>query len=261
MPELPDVEGFRRVAEKAVGQRLIGVEVIDPTVLRNSTGPALARKLAAHRFAPPRRQGKWLLLAFDRPAVLVHFGMTGLLEWQTSGDMSRHRHDRVVFATEAGSLVYRDQRKLQGVWLADEPAQVEAIIGEQGPDALGLSWRGFDQAMADRRGALKQVLMDQTVVAGLGNLLTDEILWHARVHPDRRWASLEPAERRALHQATRTVTATSARHGQVPTRRGWVTAQRDSPEPVCPRCGTSLVRDRRGGRSSLWCPTCQPPAR
>lgn len=259
MPELPDVEGFRRVADNAVGQRLTVVEVIDPSVLRNTTGPKLSRRLVGHRFAPPARRGKWLVVNFDSPCVLIHFGMTGTLEWQPGdGDDDRHPHDRVVFGAEHGKLVYRDQRKLQGVWLAEDPDQAEAVIGEQGPDAMGLSWREFDQAMSRRRGALKTVLMDQTVVAGLGNLLTDEILWRARIHPDRRWSELDPQQRRALHRATRTATAASARYGRIPARRGWITSQRDTTRPVCPRCGGELRRERRGGRGSLWCPTCQP---
>ena len=91
--------------------------------------------------------------------------------------------------------MFRDQRKLRGMWLADDENGVTAVIGEQGPDALGLPGRRLEERLAGRRGALKSVLMDQRVVAGLGNMLSDEVLWRARIHPSRRFGDLQPHER------------------------------------------------------------------
>ena len=85
---------------------------------------------------------------------------------------------------------FRDQRKLGGIWLADSEEAVREVIGEQGPDALGLTGRRLEERLDGRRGALKSMLMDQGVVAGLGNMLSDEVLWRARLHPARRFGDL-----------------------------------------------------------------------
>ena len=100
--------------------------------------------------------------------------------------------------------------------------------------------------------------MDQAVIAGLGNLLTDEICWQARLHPSRPVAGLEPDEIRRLHATMRRVLRTAVRHGRVPWLPRWLTRVRDDPDPSCPRCGTRLARGRAGGRTTRWCPRCQP---
>ena len=133
MPELRDVEGFRRVIDThARGRRITRVEAPDASVLRNTTAAALGRALRGRRFRPPERHGKWLLARTDGPTVLLHFGMTGELVW-AEDDEGRHAHDRVIVVTEGGELRYRDQRKLQGIWLAADGECIEEITGRQGP--------------------------------------------------------------------------------------------------------------------------------
>ena len=160
-------------------------------------------------------------------------------------------------STTAISLRYHDQRKLRGVWLAATDADVDRILGEQGPDALSLGRAELDSLLEGRRGRVKSTLTDQSVVAGLGNLLGDEILWRARVHPKSRASDLGPDERRRLHTALRGVLRTSVRAGRVPPRPSWLTGHRDDPDPHCPRCGRPLRRGKIAGRTSTWCPDCQ----
>jgi formamidopyrimidine-DNA glycosylase len=100
--------------------------------------------------------------------------------------------------------------------------------------------------------------MDQHVVAGLGNLLTDEILWRARLHPSQQVAGMDRSELGRLHRAMGSVLETSVEAGRVPPRPSWLTGVRDDDEPVCPRCRAALRRSRAGGRRSWWCPRCQP---
>ena len=258
MPELPDVEGSRRLLERHVAGRTISeVEVLDASVLRNISGAALRRVLLGRRFGEPDRKGKWLLAHTDGPIVLFHFGMTGSLVWEDDGGVP-HRHDRVVFVTDAGRLSYRDQRKLRGIWVAKDDTAAARIIGHQGPDALGLSRRDLQRALRGRRGAIKPALMDQTVIAGLGNTLSDEILWRARLHPTRSADSLDGEELGRLHRALGTAVRASARAGRIPRRASWLTGERDEEHSVCPRCHHELQRSRIGGRASLWCPRCQP---
>jgi formamidopyrimidine-DNA glycosylase len=260
MPELPDVEGYRRVLENATGQRITRIEVPDASVLHDVSASALGRALHHRRFRPPGRHGKWLLGHTDGPTLVFHFGMTGELLWDTKGD-DRHPHDRVVVVTAQGELRYRDQRKLQGVWLAADDDEIDLITGNQGPDALGLSRSDLRRALGGKRGGLKAALLDQSVVAGLGNLLTDEILWRARLHPATGVNRLGDDGVGRLHQAMRSVLRTSVREGRVPPRPSWLTGVRDQDSPACPRCGTALRRSRAGGRRSWWCPECQPKPR
>lgn len=261
MPELPDVEGFRRtLAEHATGHRISEVNVLDTGVLRDTAPKALADALAGHRFREPARHGKWLLAYTDGPTLMLHFGMTGDLRWSPP-DEPRHPHDRVVFVVDGdggGELRYRDMRKLQGLRLAHDSGSVEQELGELGPDALSIRRDAFDELLANRRGAVKPALVDQRRLAGLGNLLADEILWRARLHPRRTARELTADERRRLYDQLRGTLRASVRAGRVPPRPSWLTGVRDEPEARCPRCDTSLVRDTTGGRSTIWCPRCQP---
>lgn len=257
MPELPDVEGFRAVlAEHGTGQRVERVEVADAGVLRGVTARQLNDGLRGCRFARPERHGKWLIAHTDGPAILLHFGMTGSLRWADSG-AARDRHDRVTFVTGAGELRYRDMRKLQGIRLAHNRREQEQVLAGCGPDALDVTPERLDQLLAGRRGAIKATLINQKVIAGLGNLLADEILWRARIHPGRPARSLTARERHELHGQMRRVLRASVRAGCVPPRPSWLTGARGQRQPRCPRCGTPLRRGRTGGRTTVWCPQCQ----
>jgi formamidopyrimidine-DNA glycosylase len=103
-------------------------------------------------------------------------------------------------------------------------------------------------------------LLNQAVIAGLGNLLVDEICWQARLNPSLPVVDLGDDDQQALHSAMRRVLRTAVRYGQVPARRGWLTGVRDRNDPSCPRCATRLAIGQVGGRTSLWCPRCQPRA-
>ena len=261
MPELPDVEGFRRLLDRyATGQGMSRVEVPDPSVLRNATPSSFRRALVGRRIRVPHRHGKWLLAPTDGPTILFHFGMTGALVWASHGE-KRHPHDRVVLVLERGGLRFRDQRKLQGIWLARDDDETDRILGCQGPDAYGLSRAELEGVLAGRRGSLKARLMDQRVVAGLGNLLADEIIWRARLHPSQRVERLDQGQVGRLHRALGSVLEASVKAGRVPPRHSWLTGVRDDEAPACPRCGTGLRRSRTGGRRSWWCPSCQPVPR
>jgi formamidopyrimidine-DNA glycosylase len=258
MPELPDVEGFRGVIGRhAVGHRIERVDVADAGVLRGVTARQLSDRLRGRRFEEPERHGKWLIARTDGPTLLMHFGMTGSLEWLGSG-APWGRYDRVVFVTDAGELHYSDMRKLQGIRLAESPCEVDQVLARLGPDALEVGREELSRLLSGRRAAIKVTLMDQQVLAGLGNLLVDEILWRARVHPRRPAGSLSPQEQDRLHRQMRRVLRDSIRAARVPPKASWLTGVRDQQNPRCPRCRTPLCRDRIGGRTTVWCPHCQP---
>lgn len=226
MPELADVEGFRRVLAEHVGRRIVDVEVRDAGVLRGTSAPALRSALRGRRFTEP---------------------------W-------RHGNDRVVFVLDDSALRYRDMRKLTGIHLGREESDVDALLADLGPDAASVSREAFVERLSRRRRQLKPALMDQGVLAGLGNLLVDEILWRARLHPGRRTAELDQAALSGLHARMRSVLRTAARHGEVPARRSWLTGHREDDNGRCPRCGARLEHNKISGRAPVWCPHCQPRA-
>lgn len=257
MPELPDVEHARGILSRAAtGRRIVRVVTTDPGILRNTDAANLDRALGGHRFEEPERHGKWLLAWTTGPALLIHFGMTGLLV-PADGPHGRHRHDRVIVELDRGELRYRNMRKLGGVWLAHDRTEAGRILGPLGPDALSLDRRAFRSLLERRRGQVKAALMDQRLLAGIGNLLADEALWRAGIHPARRIEDLGPEERDRLFEAIRSVVRTSVeRFDRLPS--GWLIHVRGRADAACPRCGTPLGRTVVGGRTTYFCPRHQP---
>jgi formamidopyrimidine-DNA glycosylase len=260
VPELPDVEGFKRVlSEHAAGRQITGIEVRDAGVIRGRTVVDFVGSLSGRVFAEPARAGKWLLAPTDGPTLLAHFGMTGSLLWAgPDEDLNgwQNRYDRVLFDVGTGRLIYRDQRKLRGLWLCAPEEECAALLARQGPDALGLTGRRLSDRLQGHRGVLKAVLMDQSVIAGLGNMLSDEVLWRARIHPARQFASLDTAERRRLDRSLQTVLRASAEQGGIPRTNRWLSSRRNA-GGRCPRCHSALRTSRLAGRTSYWCPACQ----
>jgi formamidopyrimidine-DNA glycosylase len=250
VPELPDVEGFRRVARRAAGRRIDGVDVLDGTLLRGGRG----RTIVGTHFGQPGRHGKWLIFPAGDAEVLMHFGMTGRLDWGRRGS-ERHRHDRIVFVCRGGELRYRNMRKFGGVWISKRGR--EHVTGPLGPDAAQIDRRSFHELLGRRRGGIKATLMDQRLIAGLGNLMVDEIAWRARVNPRARVASLSRRRIDRLWDAMDQVVRESIPTGRVPPAEGWLTAARDAREPTCPRCGGRLRKSTVAGRTTAWCPRCQ----
>ncbi|MER6073300.1 DNA-formamidopyrimidine glycosylase family protein [Streptomyces sp. NPDC001817] len=259
MPELPDVEGFRRVLVACAKGRVIRrVDVRDAGVLHGMSARRLRDALEGRRFTEPERHGKWLLARTGGPTLLLHFGMTGRLLCARPDD-AVEAHDRVLFDLSGDRrLRYRDQRKLQGLWLADDDSDVARLLDHQGPDALAVGRGDFEAALRARRGHIKTALTDQSVLAGLGNLLADEILWRAGLHPAARAGDLTESERRQLYTHMRRTLRSAVTAGCVPPRGAWLTGHRDDPDPICPRCHTHLRRSRMAGRGTVWCPKCQP---
>ncbi|MFF8968600.1 Fpg/Nei family DNA glycosylase [Streptomyces sp. NPDC014995] len=260
MPELPDVEGFRKVLESCAEGRVIQrVDVRDTGVLHGVSGRRLRDALEGRRFTEPERHGKWLLARTgDGPTLMLHFGMTGRLVCARPDD-AVEAHDRVLFTVGGDrQLRYRDQRKLQGLWLAADDSDVARLLADQGPDAMAVDRAEFEAALSSHRGRVKTVLTDQSVLAGLGNLLADEILWRAKLRPADRASDLTEAERRRLYTHMRRTLRSAVTAGCVPPRDSWLTGHRDDPAPTCPRCGGPLRRSRMSGRSTVWCPGCQP---
>lgn len=257
MPELADVEGFRRyLARFAAGRRIGSVEVADPVLLRNTSPQGLGRAVRGRRFGAPLRHGKWLIAPVGRVEVLIHFGMTGLLTYSSAKEED-HPHDRLVFHLDEGVLRYRNMRRFGGVWLARSERQRREVTGPLGPDAMDVDAEQMEELVGGRRGGIKAALMDQKLMAGLGNLLCDEILWRARVDPRTAVRELSPRRLGRIHAEMEVVLRMANRRGRVPPDPDWLTGARGQRDRDCPRCGRSLSRATVAGRTTVWCPRCQ----
>jgi formamidopyrimidine-DNA glycosylase len=246
VPELPDVEGFRRVAERASGRRIERVDVLDRTLLRGGR----ASVVEGERFGEFARHGKWLFAPAGEAQVLMHFGMTGRLDWERRGT-ARHVHDRIVFVCRGGELRYRNMRKFGGVWISRRGP--ESVTGPLGPDATEVGLERFRELLGPRRGSVKAALMDQRLIAGLGNLMVDEIAWRARVDPRTAVKRLPARRVERLWRAMDEVVRESIPTGRVPPAEGWLTRARDERDARCPRCGARLRRVTVAGRTTVWC--------
>jgi formamidopyrimidine-DNA glycosylase len=254
VPELPDVEGYRRfLAKHARGHKIVRVDAPDRVLVRNRTPWQLNDALKNRPFEHPSRHGKWLIAPVDGVELLLHFGMTGLLSWRDT-DRDRHLHDRIIFVTDRGELRYNNMRRFGGVWLAGDEHERDQVTGPLGPDAAAIDRDTFEALIRQRRGGIKAALMDQRLIAGVGNLLSDEILWRAHVHPKAATRSLSAAQRRRLYDALHAAVGESIRYGRVPHGRRWLTRVRDTRDAACPRCGAPLQRATVAGRTAVWCP-------
>lgn len=261
MPELPDVEAHRRLADRhAVGGTVASVSCSDPQILRDTTPQGLGRALSRATFTAAQRHGKWLWLTTDAASdVLMHFGMTGALHWHPDGDACER--DLVRFHLGGGMLAYAVTRKLGGVWLVGSERERGEVTGPLGIDALDLDERAAREALAGSRAGLKAALMDQARIAGIGNLLADEVCWRVRVHPATRCADLAEGCWAALAEALAQVLDAGIEAGQVPADAGTLTGARDAEDERCPRCGEPLAAGTIAGRTSRWCPREQPAPR
>lgn len=260
MPELPDVSAFKDYLERtAVGRQVLEAEVVDARILRNVTPTAFARAVRGHRLAKARRHGKLLFAQLDSGGALaMHFGMTGELAAYSTGT-ERPRYARVVFTLDRGrELAYLNRRMLGWVGIV---ADVDAFLADEkiGPDALdeGLNYAAFRDRLQGRSAAIKSILMDQQVIAGIGSVWGDEVLFHAGIDPRRPVRDLGDRELHALYTAARRVLRTGARHGGVAARlpKGYLLPHRD--EGACPRCGGPLKKIKVSGRPTHFCPNCQ----
>jgi len=263
MPELPEVEIYRRYfQEHALGKNIQRVRVLDDRILRDVTAGQLNASLRNRQFLSTRRHGKHLFVETDGEAWLrIHFGMTGDLYYypRVPGPTSTHptpRFARVIFdLAEGHSLAYDDPRLFGAVSLIEEPS---TFIRDQalGPDPLEATFKvtRFRRLFEGRRGAVKSLLMNQSNIAGLGNLYVDEILFQTGVHPARSVAAVESSEidemYKTMRTILRTVIARKVRGDGYPPK--YLIRVRDEGE-TCPRCDGKIARMVVFGRTTYFC--------
>ena len=259
MPELPDVETFKQYFDAtSLHQRIDDVDVRDAYILKGVSARELARGLKGHRFESSRRHGKHLFVRADHDLWLrLHFGMTGSLHYFKAEEQAP-RHTRVLFVfANAHSLAFEDQRKFGEIGLVED---VNKFLKERalGPDALDITLSQLREIFAKHRGAVKTILLNQKLIAGIGNIYADEILFRTRVHPSTQISSLSGKTVTKLYRATRCILkrAIEANADVALMPKSWLLPHRGK-GGKCPGCGRKLRSATIGGRTAWFCAHCQ----
>ena len=280
MPELPEVETLvRGLRPQIIGRRIVAVRLGKTDFIHDPA--ALERDLPGSRIASVERYGKFLLLqltghngaggSWSRGCLVVHLGMTGrLLARPAEEPPAPHTH--VLFALDDGrELRYTDIRRFGRLALVSE-GELPGFLARLGLDPLEATEEEFCRRMASRRAMIKALLLDQRVLRGVGNIYADESLWRACIHPARHAARLRTDQLTRLYRAVRDVLRAAIRsrgssvsnyvdaEGQPGEYQRRHRVYRREGKP-CYRCGTRIRRITVAGRSSYFCPCCQPAPR
>jgi formamidopyrimidine-DNA glycosylase len=285
MPELPEVETVVRDLRPLLVGRTLTAVWVGPHRLRRPWQPLWNENLVGSRVAALRRRAKWIILELHRgpadprrpiapprdgTALLAHLGMTGQLT-VTPSETPRADHTHLIFSLENGhDLRFRDVRRFGSIEWFPDWATVEAFLAERvGPEPFELDPAAFRRAICQSTRPLKAALLDQTVAAGVGNIYADEALHRAGLHPERRGPTVTPAEADRLREAIAAVLS-HAIENRGSTIRDYIGGsglrgqyQHEfrvygrTGEP-CRQCHTPIAVARVAGRSSHFCPRCQP---
>jgi formamidopyrimidine-DNA glycosylase len=279
VPELPEVETIRRqLAERLPGRSFAAVAVHDPKLVGPEDPEAFAGQVAGQRVRSVERRGKYLLVQLESGDTLaIHLRMTGRLHWRP-GAPAPHEEERFLRARfdmdDGSTITFGDMRRFGRAWivpagLADRDTYWTARVGIE-PLSPRFTGRLLARLLDGRRGPIKAVLLNQALVAGLGNMYVDEALFQARIHPERPGGTLDSEEIRRLHRAIRDRLAAAVEAGGAS-----IDSYRDSlgekgsmqdllrvhlhaGEP-CPRCRATIQKTRVAQRGTYWCPSCQEP--
>ena len=295
MPELPEVETLRRrLAARITGMRITAVEVLDRKIF-DGPGDAIKQDVVDHQISRVARCGKVLILFLREPgkgsgdsgSLLIHPKMTGQLVLTLDGattfagghptpSMLRPMPNPTIPAVfrlgPACCLYYNDARRFGWIRPAGpDPCRTDPFLARLGPDPLGADFTpaALRQALARHpRAPVKAVLLDQTAIAGIGNIYADEILYRARIHPSRPTGGLSQAEARRVHLAIRAILRAAVGSGGT-SFAGYVNEARGHPGYLgqahvfrrqglpCVVCGTPIIRATVAGRATNYCPHCQ----
>jgi formamidopyrimidine-DNA glycosylase len=270
MPELPEVEtiasNLRRGGEgvpSLVGCCIQSACTLWPRTLANLTPEELDRRAAGQEVLDIRRRGKFLVFELSRDFLLIHLRMSGDLLVEPAATPPAKHHRLLIQFDNGWRLAFNDTRKFGRVWLT---GQLENVLGALGPEPLDENYTlsDFCRDLAKHKRQIKPLLLDQSFLAGLGNIYADESLNLARIHPLQRADRLTKAEARRLLASIRSVLAEGIRRNGASI--DWVYRGGDfqnhfrvyqrTGQP-CPRCGTPVERIVVGQRGTHFCPQCQ----
>ncbi len=257
MPELPDVENFRKTAQKAGGKKIKEIKNTGDQFSDKEVG-SMNERLKNKWLETTSRRGKYLFMHTDAgETVVCHFGMTGEMEY--AGERKElPRYSKLQFVLDNNhSLVYISKRKLGKVEIVDE---LEKYIRENeiGPDALDIGPDDFTAFIKGKNSMLKSALMDQSSISGIGNIYSDEIMFQAGLHPGIKCSKLKDKDIQNLYDTMRSVLETTIEKGANPENfpENYLIPRRNEGES-CPVCNGEIKMIKISGRGTYFCPSCQ----
>jgi formamidopyrimidine-DNA glycosylase len=267
MPELPEVETIKNeLAPWVVGQSFTQVAIMDSELVCGGSVEEVRRGLLGQKVGSLERRGKYLIFHLSNGrSLIIHLRMTGVLLLNPQGV---DRYARAVFHLSNGHrLVFSDRRRLGLMWLVDDAA---TVVGKLGPEPLDESFTPsvLGQRLSRRHIPVKAALLDQSIVAGIGNMYADEALFAARIHPLRKADALSPAEVQTLYHCIRKVLQAAIGskgasvdtyvrpEGELGTAHSDFKVAHRGGEP-CPICGSTIERVPVQNRGTCFCPRCQ----
>jgi formamidopyrimidine-DNA glycosylase len=268
MPELPEVETIKNeLSPRVLGQRFTQVTIFDTRLVCGGSAKEVRRGLIGHKIESLERRGKYLIFHLSNGrSLIMHLRMTGVLLLNSKGV---DRYARAIFNFSNGHrLVFSDRRRLGLIWLVDD---ANTVVCKLGPEPLDESFTPdiLEQRLSQHHIPVKAALLDQCIVAGIGNMYADEALFAARIHPMRRADDLSPEEMQTLYHYIRKVLGAAIDckgasvdtyirpEGELGTAHFDFKVAHRGGEP-CPVCGSNIERCVVQNRGSYFCPRCQP---
>ena len=259
MPELPEVEHFKKfIDDYALHQKIALAKLATRELLLHTDGNELIEVLTGNSFKGTFRHGKFLFIQLhSKGFLMLHFGMTGDLLYHTPDKKSPKAYVLMIQFSNGKNLLFSDSRKLGKIALVKSPEDFITQRG-YGTDALKVSWEDFLLKLGKRRVAIKTGLMNQKIIAGVGNEFSDEILFMSGIHPSSAANKLGMSKLKDVYQNMKKVLTEAVKHDAdrsklehhffLGNRRAGLT---------CLRCGGETEFETIGGRSSYFCPSCQ----
>jgi formamidopyrimidine-DNA glycosylase len=271
MPELPEVETVARgLDEQLSGCTVTGADVHWERSIGAPDPVTFAEHLVGQTVTGVGRRGKWIVIQLDSGhTLLVHLRMTGQLLLEPAGSPDGDYTRVVLHLDDERRLRFSDMRKFGRLILTKD---ISDVLGDLGPEPLGddFTVERFQEMLAQHRGRIKSLLLDQRFLAGLGNIYVNEALWQARIHPLRPANSLSPAETRRLYDAIRAVLRAAIKEGGTTLDNGNFRQTNgeagefgsrlqiyDREGEPCECCGAPIERITVGQRGTYFCPCCQ----
>ncbi|MFO7966405.1 MAG: DNA-formamidopyrimidine glycosylase family protein [Archaeoglobaceae archaeon] len=258
MPELPEVESFRQYMDStSLGQAIRGVEVKNSLILEDITAEQLSTELRGKEFQNTVRHGKFLFAKAQELFLVFHFGMTGFFNYLKWSEVVPNHSRLFIDFDNENRLVYVSQRMLGRVALTQSVEQYVKKKG-LGPDALDMGFGSFKEQVKNRTGRVKYVLMNQKIIAGIGNIYSDEILYQTGIHPLTKFNELDGRTVKmlfdTLKKVLRVVIDKKAHLDELPST--YLIPHRYK-GGMCPSCGDHLKTLNFSGRTSYYCPKDQ----
>lgn len=286
MPELPEVETtIRELKKKIIGRKIINVWTDTPKIIKKPDFSSLRKNIKGSRIRNIKRKGKNIIIELDKNrAVLIHQKMTGHLlfgKWDKEkkfwvpvknkylkDPMNRFLH--LIFFLENGDMVaLSDLRKFSKV-IFDSKEKINSLpeIKKLGPDAINVDFKEFKTKIKSKKGKIKQILMNQEVISGIGNIYSDEILFDAKIYPFKNTTDLKEDELKKIFNSTKKILELAIKlkgesfsDYRIPNgRKGNFDNKRKvyrKEGKKCPECRGKIKREKVGGRSAHFCPICQ----